>query len=77
VITRRGSFDEVPSLMSEIDGMVGPEVSRVLVGNMAYLEDQQKVSWEEGAALAERYNILFRNVSTYWRKCDRGVHYTD
>jgi GTPase SAR1 family protein len=49
--------------MSEIDSCAEPDVSRVLVGNMADLEGSRQVTREDGAALAERYQIPFFETS--------------
>ena len=62
-ISNRMSFEYVPLYMEKIDGIINDSTVVILVGNKGELENERKVSYEEGKSLADNYNIKFYEVS--------------
>ena len=62
-ITDPESFKSVEMWMGEIDKFAAAGVSKLLIGNKLDMASERKVSTEEGAALAKRYNIKFLETS--------------
>eukprot|EP01125_Pyxidicula_operculata_P002186 TRINITY_DN12103_c0_g1_i1.p1 TRINITY_DN12103_c0_g1~~TRINITY_DN12103_c0_g1_i1.p1 ORF type:complete len:204 (-),score=41.26 TRINITY_DN12103_c0_g1_i1:120-731(-) len=57
------SFNGVSRWLREIDQYGSEDVVKILVGNKSDLEDQRKVSFEEGYKLAESYGMRFFETS--------------
>ena len=62
-IADKESFDSMPKWIHEVKEVLNKEVVFVLIGNKVDLEDQRKVSYEEGKKLAEQNNFVFQEVS--------------
>ena len=62
-ITDKESFDSIPKWIQEVKDVLNKEVVFALIGNKLDLENQRKVSFEEGKKLAEQNNFIFQEVS--------------
>ena len=62
-VTDRDSFDNVRQWMHEIERFANPGVCKILVGNKCDMEENRKVSSEEGAELARHFEIPFLETS--------------
>ena len=62
-ISDKESFDSIPIWIQEVKDVLNKEVVFVLIGNKIDLENQRKVSFEEGKKLAEQNNFIFQEVS--------------
>ena len=62
-VTDRESFDNVRQWMHEIDRFANQGVCKILVGNKCDLEEERKVSTEEGMELAKHYELPFLETS--------------
>jgi GTPase SAR1 family protein len=62
-LTDPESFKNVEMWMGEIDKFAASGVSKLLIGNKLDMAADRKVSTEEGAALAKKYNIKFLETS--------------
>jgi Ras-related protein Rab-1A len=62
-LTDPESFKSVEMWMGEIDKFAAAGVSKLLIGNKLDMAADRKVSTEEGAALAKKYNIKFLETS--------------
>lgn len=70
-ITRRESFEHVQNWIEDCKNQTPKTVLLVLVGNKTDLENERKVSTEEGKQMAERHNMLFYETSA---RNGKGVH---
>ena len=62
-MTNRKSFENVEYWLKNLEDHGDPKVRRVLVANKADLAARRKVTAEESAALAQRHNMPFFEVS--------------
>ena len=62
-IADRDSFDSMPKWISDVFDVKNSEAVFVLIGNKLDLENQRKVSFEEGKRLAQEKSFLFQEVS--------------
>ena len=62
-ITRKESFENIPKWFSDVLDIKSNEAVFVLVGNKIDLENERKVSFDEGKKFAEEKNIIFGEVS--------------
>jgi len=62
-VANRGSFDHVVRWLSELEMHGDTAVQRILVGNKSDLEDERRVSTEEGEQLASSKNMQFFETS--------------
>ena len=62
-VTNRASFQNVKAWLDEARSNGGANVIVLLVGNKTDLEDQRKVSYEEGKSFALQYKLLFLETS--------------
>ena len=62
-ITRKESFDSIPKWFSDVLDIKSNEAVFVLIGNKIDLENERKVSFEEGKKFADEKNIIFGEVS--------------
>ena len=62
-ISDRESFDSLPKWIKEVKDVLTKEVVFVLIGNKIDLENQRKVSFDEGKKFAEQNNCVFQEVS--------------
>ena len=62
-ITNRESFDSLPKWFSDILDVKNNEAVFVLVGNKIDLENERKVSVDEGKKFAMEKNLIFEEVS--------------
>ena len=63
-ITKRSSFESIPSWMEQIKENKGNEFPIVLCGNKCDLEEKRVISMEEGEELAKKYGISFFEISS-------------
>ena len=62
-ISNKDSFDSIPKWVKEITEVKMSDVIFVLIGNKNDLEEERKVSFEEGKQLAEKNKFIFQEVS--------------
>ena len=62
-ITRKESFDTIPKWFSDVLDIKSNEAVFVLIGNKIDLENERKVTFEEGKKFADEKNIIFGEVS--------------
>eukprot|EP01125_Pyxidicula_operculata_P016458 TRINITY_DN566_c0_g1_i7.p1 TRINITY_DN566_c0_g1~~TRINITY_DN566_c0_g1_i7.p1 ORF type:complete len:207 (-),score=37.23 TRINITY_DN566_c0_g1_i7:128-748(-) len=62
-VTNRESFENVSRWLQEVDRYASENVQKILIGNKIDLENERKVSSEEGRELAESYCIPFFETS--------------
>ena len=62
-ISDRESFESIPKWMKEILDVKVSEAVFILIGNKIDLENERKVSFEEGKKFAEENNFIFQEVS--------------
>ncbi len=62
-VTDRESFKAVENWMAEVDKYASESAIKIFVGNKSDVEDKRKVTREEGADLAGRYNVKFIETS--------------
>ena len=62
-ICDKESFDAIPKWIQEINDVLNREVVFALIGNKLDIENERKVSFEEGKKLADQHNYLFQEVS--------------
>ena len=62
-ISNKDSFDSIPKWVKEITEVKMSDVIFVLIGNKNDLEEQRKVSFEEGKQFAEKNKFIFQEVS--------------
>jgi Ras-related protein Rab-6A len=62
-ICDKESFDAIPKWIQEINDVLNKEVVFALIGNKLDIENERKISFEEGKKLAEQHNYLFQEVS--------------
>ena len=62
-ICDKESFDAIPKWIQEINDVLNREVVFALIGNKLDIENERKISFEEGKKLAEQHNYLFQEVS--------------
>ena len=62
-VTNEETFDHVSTWMEAIQGLARQGLPVILVGNKIDMENERKISTEEGQKLAEKYKILFKEAS--------------
>ena len=62
-ITNRESFDSMPRWIQEVLDVKNTEAVFVLIGNKIDLENDRKVTFEEGKKFAAENNFIFQEVS--------------
>ena len=62
-ITERESFEHVKNWMEQINKFAKNNVLRILIGNKCDLNNNRKVTFDEGKSLADDYNIPFYETS--------------
>ena len=62
-ISDRESFDSIPKWIRDVLNVKEPEAILVLVGNKIDLENERKVTFEEGKKFADDNKYLFQEVS--------------
>lgn len=62
-ITSDDTFQHVTTWMDAIHNMAKKDIPIILVGNKIDMESERRITTEEGQKLAERYNLLFKEVS--------------
>ena len=62
-ITSDDTFQHVTTWMDAIHNMAKQDVPIILVGNKTDMENERRITTEEGQKLAEKYKILFKEVS--------------
>ena len=62
-ITSDDTFKHVTTWMDAIHNMAKQDVPIILVGNKTDMENERKITTEEGQKLAEKYKLLFKEVS--------------
>ena len=63
-ITKRDSFNNVTTWIEKCKNYATEETLIILVGNKSDLNDKRQVSTEEGEDLADKFGILFFEIST-------------
>ena len=74
-ITKKSSFESIPSWMEQIKENKGNEFPIVLCGNKCDLEEKRVISMEEGEELAKKYGISFFEISSQNEKNLKNVGY--
>ena len=62
-ITSDDTFKHVTTWMDAIHNMAKQDVPIILVGNKTDMENERRITTEEGQKLAEKYKLLFKEVS--------------
>ena len=62
-ISDRESFDSMPNWIQQVLDVKNSDVVFVLIGNKNDLENERKVTFEEGKKFAEENNFIFQEVS--------------
>ena len=62
-ISDRESFDSMPNWIQQVLDVKNSDVVFVLIGNKNNLENERKVTFEEGKKFAEENNFIFQEVS--------------
>jgi Ras-related protein Rab-6A len=62
-ISDKYSFDSMPKWIQEVNDILKKDVVFALVGNKIDLEQERKVTFEEGKKLADQHNFIFQEVS--------------
>ena len=62
-ITKRSTFDNVKNWVEDCKKQTPKSVFLVLIGNKSDLENERKISYEEGENLAVKFNMLFFETS--------------
>ena len=62
-ITDRDSFENLNYWLTEIEKNSNKNVKILLVGNKTDLENERKVTYEEGQEFAKAHNLLFIEIS--------------
>lgn len=62
-VTSDETFQHVTTWMDAIHNMAKKDIPIILVGNKIDMESERRITTEEGQKLAERYNLLFKEVS--------------
>ena len=62
-ISDEESFNSIPKWIQEVKEVLKEEVVFALIGNKIDLENQRKVSFEDGKKFAEQNNFVFQEVS--------------
>ena len=62
-ISDKASFDSMPKWIQEVNDILKKDVVFALVGNKIDLEQERKVTFEEGKKLADQHNFIFQEVS--------------
>ena len=62
-ITSDVTFQHVTTWMDAIHNMAKQDVPIILVGNKTDMENERRITTEEGQKLAEKYKLLFKEVS--------------
>ena len=62
-ITNRTSFEDIQSWLNDCKKQTPKTIELVLIGNKNDLEEDRKVSFEEGKAYAEKNNMIFLETS--------------
>merc|ERR1711976_470466 len=65
-ISKRSSFDNLSTWLSELRNLAHKEISIILVGNKSDMDgDRRKVTYAEGKAFADSHNLLFAETSAF------------
>ena len=62
-ITSDDTFKHVTTWMDAIHNMAKQDVPIILVGNKTDMENERRITTEEGQKIAEKYKLLFKEVS--------------
>ena len=62
-ISQRESFDAIPKWIQEVLDVKNNDAVFALIGNKIDLENERKVSFEEGKTFADKNNFIFQEVS--------------
>jgi Ras-related protein Rab-1A len=62
-ITNRQSFENLRRWVADVDRLGSPQVSRIIIGNKADLEDKRQVRRDEGDAFAGNLGVPFMETS--------------
>jgi Ras-related protein Rab-6A len=62
-ISDKESFDSMPKWIKQVEDVKISEAVFVLIGNKIDLENERKVTYEEGKKFAEENNFIFQEVS--------------
>ena len=62
-ITRKETFNHLVKWLSEVKENASKEITIILIGNKNDLEEERKVSYEEGESFAKENNLLFLETS--------------
>ena len=62
-ISNRDSFDSLPKWLREVMDVKNSEAVFALIGNKIDLENERKVTFEEGQKFADQNNFIFQEVS--------------
>ncbi len=62
-VTDRGSFNDVHNWIRNVDDNCNKNICAIIIGNKCDLADSRQVTFEEGKALADHYNVKFYETS--------------
>jgi hypothetical protein len=62
-VTNRKSFEAIDNWIAQIQQHAGGQIDKILVGNKSDMVEKRVVTYEEGAAMARKYDIPFYETS--------------
>ncbi len=65
-ITRKESFDKIPSWMENLLSTINDTIPTILVGNKCDLDELRVVTFEEGKILAEKLSTEYKRVIPFF-----------
>ena len=74
-ITDKGSFENIENWLEKVKINCPPNVTMMLIGNKADLEDQRQVSRDEAEKYAQEHDMIFMETSAKDRlNVDESFH---
>ena len=62
-VTRKETFIHITKWLEEIKSNISEQITIILIGNKKDLENERKVSYEEGESFAKKNGLIFLEIS--------------